>query len=236
MLSRHERVGSRGVAAVAVLAIGLISCTSAGGVSGALATESTQIQSNTPRITVGEDQTERSAMLLTADDMRGIEGLEDVTAVEMTDYPVYENPDPRGPCGGIAPPLPLDDPVGRGFSSSSLPISVFELITRRGADQDAYLDAMQADRRDECGPFESTTNVGQTQSVSEISFVDVQDLGVPAISVTERIEIAGQFAHVGVVLLLVDDGMIVIQMQSTAPIDAVMVAEIAERSLRRANG
>jgi hypothetical protein len=235
MLSRHERVGRRSVAAGIVLSISLISCTDAGGgASDAFIVETVQPQSNTPRITVGEHQAQRSGMLLTAQDMAGIDGLDDLVAVEMTDYPVFENHDPRGPCGGPALQLPVDDPVGRAFSSSS--ISAFELIMSRGADQVAYLDAMQADQREDCGPYESTTNRGETQAVSDITFVDLDELGAPGIGWTSRIQIGSNSADVGLLLLLADDGMVVIQMQSLAPIDVATLAAIADRSLQRANG
>ncbi|MDO8363414.1 MAG: hypothetical protein Q7V88_11000 [Actinomycetota bacterium] len=55
--------------------------------------------SKTPRITVDEAASDGSAFLLKEPVVRTIAGLSDVVAQDFGDVPIFENPDPRGPCG-----------------------------------------------------------------------------------------------------------------------------------------
>ena len=190
--------------------------------------------SDTPRVTVREAASDEALLLLTESDVRGIDGLSDAVAKNFNDIPVFENPDPRGPCGAVAPQLPLDDAVGRSFSSASL--VVFEILVPDDAAQRDYLASLLADRTEGCPDYQSQTNLGITQTVSDVHFVDITDATTTSIAWTSTIEVLGRQGFGGLVVLEVNGRMAFIQMQGIAPLSDDLMKSVATAALAKLVG
>jgi hypothetical protein len=179
--------------------------------------------SNTPRITLGGDDDELSGFLLTRSDVTAIDGLEQTTVTEFNEAPLFENPDPRGPCGGVVPAPDFTGAVGRVFAGSSG--TLFTLVLESDAKQQSYLRALQADVREVCESHESTTNTGQTQTVSDVSILQSPVAGIEAIGWTSKIEVGEQTGYGGVWLIEADGRVAYIQFLGVAPLlESAMVA------------
>jgi hypothetical protein len=59
-------------------------------------------------------------------------GWPDAVAGDLDeDVAVFENPDPRGPCGGAVPQAPLEGSVARSFSTPDTVVIELVVVNRR---------------------------------------------------------------------------------------------------------
>ncbi len=186
--------------------------------------------SSTPRITSGVDRSALANVLLTTDDLDGLP-YAGAVAQDIGEIPVFENPDPRGPCGAEIEPLPLEGAVGRAFVLGRS--SMFTLVLPSGQQSD--IDALRADGHEGCDAFLSMTNVGENQRVSNTKMPPVSDLDDSTTTVfayTNTITF-GEQSILGGALVVVHDGTFVItQVQGTLPTDDEFHL-IAERMIAR---
>jgi hypothetical protein len=155
--------------------------------------------------------------------VREVPGLQGAVARDLDDLSIFENPDPRGPCGAPAPSLPAPA-AGRGFQAAQ--VLAFELLAVDTEEAAAYLDALQADARPGCPGYESETNVGGTQRVGDIAFVDVAGVGDAAIAWTLRIEAPGGQVFGGVGAVRRAGTVAFVQVQGTEPVTGETVAAL----------
>jgi len=189
-------------------------------------------RSNTPRITVADGASE-SALLLTQSDVRALDGLADLVAQDINKVPVFENPDPRGPCGGPAPSPPITDAIGRAFTGSNT--SIVEFIAVASPQADKYFAALKADRVVSCGPFKSTTNTGSTQTVSQVQFVDLGSVNGNGIAWTARVDVGQGGGFVGLGVVLAGGRFVMIQAESGSPFDAATLRALVQRAATKLN-
>lgn len=133
-------------------------------------------RSQTPRI---EERaaSELTSSLLTTADLRSVPGLpRDVEAVSLDVVGLYENPDPRGPCGAkIHTPAPSRS---RGVGLRSQQDFGWEFVFGLSlAEAKAYVGSVIADTRAGCPEHRSTTNTGSVQRVRLERIVDVGAVG-----------------------------------------------------------
>jgi hypothetical protein len=103
---RYVRAVRLLVASVASLTLIAGACSSGG---------STASPSRTPKITVASG-TALDAALLSADDLHSINGLpSDMSTVALNGLNVFEDPDPRAPCGAKVAQLDLSRGAGFGI-------------------------------------------------------------------------------------------------------------------------
>jgi hypothetical protein len=165
----------------------------------AACSDSDEARSNTPRVTVDEDaETNLVSRLLTVEQVEKALGGSGLSQADISETPVFENPDPRGPCGAVVPQFRLGEgTVGRSFGASN--VTIVQFITPTSAVTSAYLDAIVGDALPGCSGFESETNQGLMQQVSEIEIVDVTSAPTGAVAYTSRVDIGGQTAYVAAV-------------------------------------
>ncbi len=212
-------------ALVAIVLLGSSGC----GLGGDDQDEATK--STTPRVTTGAPASQDRAVLLTDQDLHGVAGFEGVEAREIESLPISENPDPRGPCGGKVPPVPLDQAFGRSFRSER--VVVIELITPSGQRPKEQLAAYQADLRPGCGPYESKTTGDITQRVSDITPLAVGDLALPAIGWFQTIEVEGRTLEAGIVFAEVRDRFVFMQFQGVDLPPASSLEDVTRRAVDR---
>jgi hypothetical protein len=158
-----------------------------------------EARSHTPRITVDEDaETNLVSRLLTVEQVEKALGGSGLSQADISETPIFENPDPRGPCGAVVPQFRLGEgTVGRSFGASN--ITIVQFITPTSTVTSAFLDAIVGDALPGCSAFESETNLGLMQQVSEIEIVDVTSAPTGAVAYTSRVDIGGQTAYVAAV-------------------------------------
>jgi hypothetical protein len=204
-------------------------------VLGACASEAEQprlLGSRTPRVTVGETPAELEALLLSASDVRDIDGFEGAEASDLDDLELYENPDPRGPCGRPMDALPTPD-GGRVFSTEDG--TFVELVWADGQEIEGMIGDFDADLRPGCGSHESTTNQGLTQEASEPVPIDTTGIGDRAIGWTATLRVSGQTAGAGMVVA-VEGGRAVLVQQIAPEVEGEQLADLARAAAERAGG
>lgn len=203
---------------VAVAAAFVAGCSSDGGSA-----------ANTPSTTVPTSaEPAVTGVLLTQEELRTIPGFEQGTVQPFNSVPSFTNPDPRGPCGGKASNPPMDNAAGTAYSAGNTVVA-FHIITPTTDLQRSYLTALAKDRKDPCPTWESTTNKGTTQTVSDTAFVDVSDVAADALSWTSTVSSGDAKAYAAVLILVDDQVTSLVQMQSLAPISADTMHAFAEQ-------
>jgi hypothetical protein len=194
----------------------------------AACSDSDEARSDTPQVTVDEGAgTNLGSRLLTVAQVEQALGRSGLSQADISETPVFENPDPRGPCGGVVPQIPLGEgTVGRSFSASN--ITIVQFITPTSTVTYAYLDAIVGDASPGCSAFESETNQGLTQKVSNIEIVDVTSAQAGAIAFTSRVDVGGQTFYAAVVAVADDGATTYLQMGAQGPIDSRAVQALAK--------
>ena len=85
---------------------------------GACSSSGSNPSSTTPRITSSKVGAASKAKLLTARDVQRVAGFTGARAQELASVPLFENPDPRGPCGGHVSGLSTKGGYGRAFATT----------------------------------------------------------------------------------------------------------------------
>ncbi len=181
-------------------------------------TDDSPAESTTPRVTIDEAG-DLASYVLVEQSVASIAGFADVAAQPLKDVDVFENPDPRGPCGGESPAPPLEGTAGAVFAAPGL--SIVQVVAE-GPDVDEFVEAQLADIVEPCGPYDSTTNVETVQQIDQIRVVALPDeLGYFQ---TARLQTEGQTAFTGSGVVRNAEGV-------TSLVFAVSVQEIPPTSM-----
>jgi hypothetical protein len=188
--------------------------------------------------TKGTVQTEKASgddlkLLLTKEDLDGA-GLSGTTPADVSDVPVQQNPDPRGPCGGKVSQPPLQHAYGRTFSSTS--VVVVELVTTAGSTQTKYLDEIKEDIKPDCATYKSKSTAGGDQTVSDIQILPLDDLGVPAVGWSQKIATAGQNVSGMVVTVVAGGKLAFVQAVSASDLTQEQATDLAKAAVTRLKG
>lgn len=157
-------------------------------------------QSTTSPVTLDE-QRDLTSRVLIEESVASIPGFDAVVAQPLDDVGVFENPDPRGPCGGESPAPPLEGTAGAVFAAPGL--SIVHVVAQ-GPDVDAFVAAQLADIVEPCGPYEST-NGDTTQRIDQIEVVALPD--DRGYLQTARLQTQGQTAFTGSGVVRNSDGV-----------------------------
>jgi hypothetical protein len=216
------RGGTRVVVAL-VSCLALAACASEG-------TGLTDERSNTPRVTVGEPADDVADLLLAARDVEAVDGLQDAAASDVDDIEVYENPDPRGPCGARldAPPTP---DAGRVLTAGG--ITALQLVYADASEIDRHVDVLEGDLRPGCGPHESLTNFGAVQQVAEPVALDTTGVGDRAVGWTTAITVDGETAYAGLVLAIGGGHATGLQVLAGHPVGSDTMLSLARAAVAR---
>jgi hypothetical protein len=168
--------------------------------------------------------------MLTESDVREIAGFSSVVATDLDDVAVYENPDPRGPCGAPVDPMPTGV-AGRAFTGAD--VTIVQLLHEDGAALAEYAEVLADDLRPGCGPHESFTNVGATQRVGEPSAVDTAGIGDSSVGWTTEITVEEHTAHAGLVFVVLGGRATAIQVMSTDVVTADAMVALAQGAATR---
>jgi hypothetical protein len=190
--------------------------------------------STTPRITAGPDGTGPTNAFVTASELEPLE-LGVLQTSDLSEIPVYENPDPRGPCGATSPEPPLTSPdaTARVFAAQTAVVVQFVQPVTMATDE--FHNAARRDLRPDCDPYASTTNQGLRQRVDQINAVATEDPDVVAF--TSRVNVGSeQQIFMGAISAVGEDWYSLIQVQSAEPIDADAMAQLAASAADRIAG
>lgn len=208
--------------------VGSLAAVAAFTVLAACSSDGDSTESNTPQVTVSDTAgPAATGVLLTEEELRTVPGFETGTLQAFNSVPAFTNPDPRGPCGGKATNPPLDGAAGTAYSEGNS-VAAFHLIVPTTPVQTSYLSALAKDRKDPCPTWESVTNTGSTQTVSDTQFVDISDLADDGLSWTATITSGEAKAYAGVLIIVDDTVTSLLQVQSLTPIGADTMRAFAE--------
>lgn len=189
-------------------------------------------ESRTPRIRSGP-VTELTDALLTTQDLRAVRGLpRDLEAVSPEGVELFENPDPRGPCGAKVryPDFARGQVVGLRSASAGGLEAVFRLPVAQAT---AFVRSLAADTRMGCPPHEAKTNTGSVQRVTLVKEVDIGSLGDQRTAALLRIVNKGQTAYVASVAVRHGDRVAVVALFAPARASDDVVKAIALRASDR---
>jgi hypothetical protein len=158
-------------------------------VAGACGGDKAAPGSATPRITGGADGP-LAPGLLTQAQLRQVPGLSSAKVTSLEETSLFEDPDPRGPCGAKVPALSLDDAAGVAIAAETIRGGA-EFVRRlpTGA-ATRYLDAVMADTRSGCPEYETTTNQGAKQRVLLVRIVRLHNEFDQAVAVVNALKVA----------------------------------------------
>jgi hypothetical protein len=191
--------------------------------------------SSTTQGTVKTDKAsaEDLKLLLTKEDLDAA-GLSGTTPSDVSNVPVQQNPDPRGPCGGKVSQPPLQHAYGRTFSSTN--VVVVELVTPAGDTQTKYLDQIKQDIKPSCPSYQSKSAAGGDQTVSNIQVLALDDLGVPAVGWSQKIATAGQNVSGLVVTVVAGGKLAFVQAVSASDLTQEQATNLAKAAVTRLKG
>ena len=184
---------------------------------------------STPQITQGADDPSLENSLLSLAEVLGARGAPDgLVERPVEDAALFENPDPRGPCGAeVSQPdnqeaaiVAFVTPEPPRFSSFH---AVWELPT---GEAKGYVDAYRADARPGCPTFESTIPDGTKQKVELLEIVEIPDLGDSAVAIVARITVPETSAYAVSSMVYRGDRLSVFSGFSEDPISAKFLREV----------
>ena len=218
---RSRAASSRGFLLLVVI-VSSGACSTSGGSSA---------RSLTPRITSAKLGAKSSANLMTEQDVRSVDAFAGARAQDLASVPVFENPDLRGPCGGHVSGLSFKGGVGRAFATTSRQLVQIGIPTTDGLQH--YLSAAQADVRSPCLPYDSQTNTGASQHVSDIHVVDLRKIGVPGLAWRSTITETGNSISGGAIVIGTKNTFVFLQFVGRASLGDQSIAALARRALKR---
>jgi hypothetical protein len=182
--------------------------------------------SNTPRITVGADGP-LAPGLLTQVQLRQVPGLSTAKVTSLQKAAIFEDPDPRGPCGAKVPTLSLDDAAGIAITAETIRGGA-EFVRRLPAGgAKRYLDAVMADTKSGCPEYATTTNQGATQRVLLVRIVRLYKEFDQAVAVVNAIKLGGTVRAATRVEVRHGDILATTVIFTNTPMDNVTVRGIA---------
>ncbi len=110
----------------------------------------------------------------------------------------------------------FDDATGRVLTGTS--IGLTQLIAPAAAKYTAYISDLAADLTTDCGPYNSLTNTGATQTVSEITGFEATGDEVQGVAWTSLVEVGDQAIYAGAIALEAAGSVTLIRVQSATPI------------------
>lgn len=206
----------------------MLACIALGGCASE-AEEPLIARSSTPRITVGPAAADVESLLVSDDDVRAVDGFGGAVAADLGDLEVYENPDPRGPCGTRVDPTPTPD-GGRGFTTEAA--TVVQFVYADAGMVEGHMEALADDLRPGCGSHESVTNVGAVQEVSEPVPIDTTGMGDRAIGWTATITVSDVTAEAGLVVVVAGERATILQLLAEE-VDVDQLVSLARAAAER---
>lgn len=155
---------------------------------------------STPQITEGADDEQLTASLISLEEIETVSNAPaNLVEQPIQDVSVFENPDPRGPCGAKIPQPAFEDAALVAFATTQPPHAtivqaVWDLPGNRA---EKFLEAHRRDARPGCAVYTSTTPTG----TQEVEFLEEVAVPGDALATTVRLSVQGAppfYAGVGI--------------------------------------
>ncbi|MFN2527033.1 MAG: hypothetical protein ABR505_12360 [Actinomycetota bacterium] len=183
-----------------------------------------------PQITDAADDPELSQSLISLEEVESAPGApEGLVEQPVQDSALYENPDPRGPCGAQVIQPAFKDAAIAAFGTTQPPQAtlvnaVWDLPAREAA---AFLAATKEDIKPNCPPFVSRTPFGQ-QRVEFLGEIPLIDLADDAVATRSRIILKDQpTLYAGAALVRADTRLSIVIVFSEDPVRAQFIQVVA---------
>ena len=130
-----------------------------------------------------------AAGLLTQTQLRQVPGLSTAKVSPLQEMTVFADPDPRGPCGGKVPGVPLRDASAVAITARTIRGGA-QLVARLPAGAaKRYLDARIADANDGCPEYQTVTQQGTAQRVLLVRVVRLHSEFEQALAVVTALKV-----------------------------------------------
>jgi hypothetical protein len=165
--------------------------------------------------------------LMKASEVATISGLPKVRRYPLDREPLYEDPDPRGPCGAVTHPPPISEGATNVFVGSG--VAVTNTVLRPGLEQArAFMAENLADARPGCAPYQSTTNEGRVQTVTSL-VVALPALSDERLGTMATIQIASQTSYVATVMVRRGDLIAAGVIFAASPVSKTSLRDLAHQ-------
>jgi hypothetical protein len=203
------------------VAVGVVALLTLGGCGGSKAAPQTA-----PQITVSTEGP-LSPALLSGSQLRRVPGFSTASVTPFAAVKVFEDPDPRGPCGGNVPVLKLDDAVGLSWSAQTIRGGAQLVIRRPAGEVKRYLTARLSDIRPQCDIYTTKTAEGVTQEVKYEGAIRVAPQADQSLAVVTAIKINGEVRAATAIEVRRGDVLSRTVIFTEAPMDNTIVRGIA---------
>ena len=165
-------------AAIVALLLPLASCSNGG----------TNAQAPTTTVPV---PAEVSSALLTASKLRRVPGFSTAKVANVASLEVFDDPDPRGPCGTPVPRLDLSDAAGAGWATSTIRTGAQIVLRRPAKELQSYVAARIRDARGGCPVFTVKNRAGEPQEMRFAEAIGVTRDADQSLAVVTAVRVEG---------------------------------------------
>ena len=204
-----------------LLSIAGVACTS----------EDDALEPAAPQITEGADDPELTGSLISLAEIESSpQSPRGLIEQPVEDASLFENPDPRGPCGASVSQPAFKDAAIVAFSTTQPPYAsinnaVWDLPNREAEE---FLEAWREDIRPDCPPFVSKTPFGE-QRAEFLKEIPLPELADDALAASSRIIVEGQpTLYAGAALLRDGTRLSIVSVFSEDPIFPRFIQAIAK--------
>lgn len=190
-------------------------------------------RSTTPRISDDPSASRDTSLLLTAADVGAATGLKGVVSEDLANAGVFENEDPRGPCGTPVPQLPTAGGYGRGFRADGDRLRVVELVMPTSTATRSYLDAVVADTRHSCGPYTVRAANGDVHHISDVEILDLPAGCGRCVGMVMKTAVRDRATFIGFSFFESGGTSGMVQVFSVRPVPAATLRGLLDRALAR---
>ncbi len=129
--------------------------------------------------------------LLTQSQLRRVPGLSTTTLSGLPKIDVFDDPDPRGPCGRSIPRLGLADAIGASWHAESIRAGAQVVLRRPAAELQSYMQARIQNAVADCPAFEVTSRRGTKQQMKFDASVSITRNADQSLAVVMAIKVNG---------------------------------------------
>ena len=165
--------------------------------------------------------------LISASQLRQVPGFSTATLQPLANVKIFQDPDPRGPCGGKVPVLKLDDAVGLAWTAQPIRGGAQLVIRRPAGEAKKYLTARLNDIGTGCGIYTTKTAQGVTQEVKFEGAVRVAPDADQSLAAVSAIRIGADVRAATAIEVRRGDVLSRTVVFSDAPMDNTIVRGIA---------
>ncbi len=130
--------------------------------------------------------------LLTSSQLRRVPGFSTATLTSVPKVEVFDDPNPRGPCGGAVPRINLDDAIGSSWTANTIRSGAQLVLRRPATELQTYMAARIRDAVADCPVFQLQSRTGVAQEMKFDDAVNVTRDADQSLAIVMAIRLNGE--------------------------------------------